>query len=206
MIFLLGLALASEPAAPTDLPSARPLVDPTLESANVVSEYAAWARANKLKGAASEIVCSPFAEGLSMCFTRRQGADRVYYTAADRRSAEDLLTEAKGAEDAAVEGLEAIYVADFTPPYYLVAGNSRADAAMLFPDALERKLGGKCVVAVPAMGVLIAWIPGDLDFDKVVGVGVKRAYDTLPNPVSSMLYTWNGASWVVWGQARQSAP
>lgn len=203
MMFLLGLALAVEPAAPTA--AAAPIADPTVESSNVVGEYAAWARANKVKGPASEIVCSPFAEGLSLCFTRREGANRVYFTAADEKSAEELLKESKGAEEAAVTGLEPIYVADFTPPYYMVTGNARADAALLFPDALERKVGGKCVVAVPAMGVLIAWIPGDLDFDKVVAVGVKRAYDTLPNPVTSTLYTWDGKSWVVWGQARESA-
>ncbi len=210
---LLARALAADPASPpaapapvtTSSPSASPPAagpDPSLEGPTVLTDYADWARKHKLKGPAAQLACSPFADGLNLCFTRKDGDNRVYYTGADGKTADQLRADAKGTEDAAVAGFAPVYVDNYTFPYYLDAGDVRADAALLYPDALERKVGGKCVVAVPAQGVVIAWVAGDLDFDKIVAVGVKRMYETMANPISSVLYTWDGKRWVVWGQAK----
>ncbi len=177
--------------------------DPGLEAADVVEQYAAWAKTKKLKGPAAQLVCLPYAEPLQLCFTRVSAGIRSYYTAADGTTADDLLKLGMGEQDAAIAPLEANYVDGFTPRYFLVTGQARAHTALLFPDALEQKVGGKCVVGAPAEGVLVAWVPGDLDFDKVMAVGVKRMYDTLPNPVSPVLFTYDGKNWVQWGEATE---
>ena len=180
--------------------------DPGLEASDVQQQYAAWAKSKKIKGQAAELTGSHFAEGLELCFTKVSDGVRSYYTSADGQTAEQLLSLAKGKEEAAVAPLTEQYVDGFNPRYFLVTGQPRAHAAMLFPDALERTLGGKCVVGIPAVGALVAWIPGDLDFDKVMAVGVKRMYDTLPDPVSPLVYTWDGARWGVWAEVRELTP
>ncbi len=195
---LVALALAAAPAGAVP--------DPTIETATVQADYAAWAKKKKIRGDAAELACMPFADTLSMCFTYLSGDTRGYYTKADGKTPEELLKAGAGTEEAAVDMLEADYVDGLTPRYFIVTANGRAHTAMLFPEALERKLGGKCVVGVPAQGVLIAWVPGDLDFDKVMAVGVKRAYDTQPNPVTPTLYTYDGKRWLVWGEVREIAP
>lgn len=177
--------------------------DPGLESGDVVEQFAAWAKKKKLKGPAAQLVCMPFADPLQLCFTKLTGEIRSYYTAADGKTAAELLALGVGDEEAAITPLEASYVDGFAQRYFLVTGQARAHTALLFPDALERKVGGKCVVGAPAEGVLVAWVPGDLDFDKVMAVGVKRMFDTLPNAVSPVLYTYDGRSWVQWGEATE---
>lgn len=199
--FAAPVPAASTPAAPV---TAGP--DPGFEAADVEQQYAAWARSKKIKGAAADLACAPFAEALQLCFTKVSNGVRSYYTLADGQTPEQLAELGKGKEDAAIALLSEQYVDGFTPRYFLVTGQPRAHTAMLFPSALERLLGGKCVVGVPAVGVLVAWVPGDLDFDKVMAVGVKRMYDTLPDAVSPLVYTWDGARWGVWAEVKELTP
>lgn len=204
---ILGLLLAAFAyAAPVTAALVTAGPDPGLEAADVQQQYTTWARSKKVKGPAAELACSHFAEGLELCFTKVSNGVRSYYTLADGQPAEQLVELGKGQEDAAVAQLSERYVDGLAPRYFLVTGQPRAHAAMLFPSALERLLGGKCVVGVPAVGVLVAWVPGDLDFDKVMAVGVKRMYDTLPDPVSPLAYTWDGARWGVWAEVKELTP
>jgi hypothetical protein len=196
-LLLLALLRGASPAAASQ-PAA---VDPGLEASDVSAQYASWARKNRVRGAAAELACLPFLSTAQLCFTHVVGDRRVYYTAADTQAPMTLLKEAAGDEASAISLLAPAYVDGFSPRYFSVSGEPRAHAALLFPEALEQRLGGKCVVGIPARGVLLAWVPGDLDFDKVMAVGVKKLYDSLPNAVTSVLYTFDGTSWVVWGEA-----
>lgn len=219
-LLVLGLALAAPGATPAASPAtpaptaaspaptaaASPTVDPGLESLDAGQQYAAWAARHRLKGDAASLACMPFVATAQLCFSHVVDDRRVYLTLADGRTPVELLKQAAGDEAAAVAPLAPAYVDGFSPRYFAVSGDPRAHAAMLFPEALEARLGGKCVVGVPARGVLMAWVPGDLDFDKVMAVGVRRLYDSLPNPVTPTLYTFDGKAWQVWGEAVDTPP
>ena len=99
--------------------------------------------------------------------------------------------------------MQPVAVEGFKQVYWLAnEGDGRDHVPMLFPAALAAKVGKGVVVAVPARGVLVAWVPGDLVFDKVVAVGVRKMYDTLESPVSPLIYQWDGERWAVWGEAK----
>jgi hypothetical protein len=183
---------------------AAPRVDPGLEPEGVEAAYRAYAEAQGRPEAARELVCRRFAERARLCFTRVEGAARPYFTRTDGQAVEALEAAARGSGAEAVKRLESVVVEGFDTPYWMAAvGDGRDHAALLHPDALRKRLGGDFVVAVPARGVLVAWVPGDLVFDKIVAVGIRRMYDTLPNAVSPLLYKWNGEAWITWGEARE---
>lgn len=188
------------------LAATRP-VDPSLEPVGVEDAYRAWALAEGRPDGRAELVCRAFAEGARLCFVWRDPTRRVYVTRADGL---DLATvEAQAAADAAaaVAGMSRVVPDGFTRAYHLRAeGDGRDHAPLLAPDALAARVGGPPVVGVPARGVLVAWLPGDPAFDKVVAVGVRRMFETLPDPVSPSLWRWEGGQWKLWGEVRELTP
>lgn len=187
-------------------PAPRP--DPGLEPVDVEAQYRAWASANGVVGPAAELVCQPFAEAAKLCFSRPKGKGRAWWTQADGKDAAALLAAGKGKPAEAIGRLEPQQVEGYTLRYWVAAkGDGRDHTAVLFPEELRAKVGGDFVVAAPARGVLVVWRPGeDMTFDKVVAVGVRRMYDTLPDPVSPLVYKWDGSVWKVWGQAIAADP
>lgn len=188
--------------------AAAPRVDPSLEPEGVEAAFRSYAAAQGRPEAARELVCRGFAERARLCFTRIEASGRPYYTRADGQTLGALESAARGSEADAVKRLEPVKVEGFAVPYWMaVGGDGRDHAALLHPDALAKRVGGAqvgdVVVAAPARGVLVAWAPGDLVFDKIVAVGIRRMYETLPNPVSPLLYRWNGEAWITWGEARE---
>jgi hypothetical protein len=178
-------------------------VDPGAEPSDVEAQYREFAASKGRSGDRAELVCRPFAEGVDLCFTHLNGGTRLYYTKADGKDAAALEASGRGDATAALAGLEATAVEGFTRKYWLRAlGDGRDHVPALFPEALQEKVGKDVVIAVPARGVFVAWEPGDADFDKVVAVGVRRMFETLPDPVSPLIYAWNGTSWSTWGQAK----
>ena len=154
-------------------------------------------------------MCTPFAEGAIWCFTHATGSRRQWYTAADGKSAGELLAAGRGTAREVLDRLVSVPVEGFTATYWMGAvGDGRDHVPALFPAELAAKLGGAPVVAAPAEGLFLAWVPGDLQFDKVMAVGVRRATQTFPHPVSSLCWRWDGTRWVTWGEAIEadSAP
>lgn len=183
---------------------AAPRVDPGLAPEGVEEAFRAWAVGEGKTGPATEIVCRPFAEKVELCFTRAEKDARVYVTRADGKSVGELESAATGSAKDALAKMEAVKVEGFATPYWMRAeGDGRDHAAVLHPEALRAKLGEGFVVAAPARNVLVAWKAGDIVFDKIVAVGVRRMYETLPDPVSPLVYRWDGERWVTWGQARE---
>jgi hypothetical protein len=189
------LLLAASPAAPR--------VDPGLEPADVEAQYRAWATSQKRAGPAAELVCGPFADGLRLCFSRMVGKKRVHFTQADGRTLPQLVDAGVGTDEEALARLEEVRVEGFTRTYLLSAkGDGRDHVPALHPAALQKRLGPDVSIAAPARGVLVAWAPGDPEFDKVVAVGVLKMYETLDDPVSPALYRWDGTAWVAWAEAK----
>ena len=178
-------------------------VDPGIEQVGVEAAFQEWAAAKGEPSAKQALACRPFAEGIELCFSRIEGDTRRYYTRADGLSVEALEAKAAGRAEDALVYFVAVPVDGFTGSYWLTnEGDGRDHAALLFPQALAKRFGEHFVVAVPVRGVLVVWVPGDAEFDKAVAVGVSRMYETLPDSVSPRIYTWDGAKWVTWGEAK----
>lgn len=203
MIVLALLAALLGAVAPAD---AAPRVDPGLEPEGVEAAFRAYAESQGRPEAARDLVCRRFAERARLCFTHAEASGRLYFTRGDGQAIEALEASSRGVAADAVKRLEPVKVEGFATPYWMAAvGDGRDHAAVLHPDALQKRVGSGAVVAAPARGVLVAWVPGDVVFDKIVAVGIRRMYDTLPNPVSPLLYKWNGEAWITWGEAREVA-
>lgn len=178
--------------------TAAPRVDPRIEEATAEADWATWSASQGKTGDATVLLCRPFAEQVSLCFTSGTGAKLRWLTKADAPDVASLETKAA----TTIDKLSETHVEGFSRPYWLRAEADGLDhAALLRPDELARKLGGEPLVAVPNRDVLVAWLPGDPDFDKVVAVGVRKMYATLRDPVSPLIYRWDGQRWATWGVA-----
>lgn len=90
-----------------------------------------------------------------------------------------------------------------TAHYWVAAeGDGWSVAGALHPRLLAEKLGTVPIaVAIPAEGVLIAWVPGDKDLDRVLAVGVRDMYESQDGPVTPVIHSWTGERWVPYGEA-----
>lgn len=182
---------------------AAPRVDPGLEAEGVEAAYAEWAATQGREEAARKLVCRPFMPRAELCFTRVEGDRRLYFTEADGRAVDALELAGRGSANDSVKRLLPVTVEGFKQPYFLAnEGDGRDHVPLLFPSAIAARVGTGAVVAVPARGVLVAWVPGDLLFDKVVAVGVRKMYETLEGPISPLIYQWDGQKWSPWGEAK----
>jgi hypothetical protein len=183
------------------------------EPAEVVAAYTAAVAARGRKGLAAQLDCRPAFDGLLLCLTLVEDGGWRYATAADlevwgldseqahRQAAERLrrlpLTGHLAAQ--AIEGVDG--------QYHAARLDDGQDAfPLLVPEALAQFLGGSPVVAVPAQGAFIAWVPGKPQLDKVVAVGIRRMHDGAKHPVSPRIYRWSEDGWEVWGEAKKPEP
>lgn len=74
-------------------------------------------------------------------------------------------------------------------------------AGWLFPRKLEEIAGGPVLVAQPSRGMFCFWLKSDSSVHKNMAVGIKEAYQSSKDPVSSKVYHWDGRKWLVWGEA-----
>ncbi len=178
--------------------------DPGLEPADVADQYRAFAVSKGRKGEATELVCRPFAEATVLCYSRDDGKKRVYATRAAGVDAGALEAQSRGTDAEALACLVPV-VPEGTTRSYLACtrGDGRDHVPLLHPDALAARVGKTFVAAAPARGVLVVWTPGDAEFDKLMAVGVRRMFEGMPDPVSPLVYRWDGGHWVTWGQARE---
>ena len=165
-------------------------------------------------GGEAELACRDWAEGLALCFTVAEGDLRRMVSSADLQRWGVGLSQVEAAASAAVaagmsqERPQQVPVGGDTRTYLLSAEGDGLDQAALFQPQLlaERLGGGRVAVGIPAKGVLIAFSLGDQELETIVAVGIRRAFETLSDPITPAVYTWNGIKWVVWGEAKPQAP
>lgn len=153
--------------------------------------------------------CRPFAEGLSLCFSVSEKGTRRSVNPLDLQTWKVSLAEVEaGALQAARGGLGPdrpgwVTVEGDTRRYLLSAeGDGLDHAGLLDPSVLvERLAPSRIAVGVPAQGVLIAFGLGDPEMEKIVTVGIRRVWETQPDPVTPVVFTWTGSQWVPWAEA-----
>jgi hypothetical protein len=183
-------------------------VAPVVEPADVVSQYRDHARSKGRSGADATLACRNFAEELLLCFRWKDGERIARLTDADLTrmgvGLVEIEAQATRLSELAVTAARFTQrtVPDVEGSYFVSEVGDGMDAApFLAPMALEQVLGARPVLACPADGGVIAWVPGQADLDKIVAVGVRKAHDSASHPVSPRVYVWDGAGWVVWGEA-----
>jgi hypothetical protein len=195
-------------AARVSLAAVPAWVAPVVEPLDVVSQYREHAARSGRSGAEATLACRNFAEDLLLCFRWKDGAVTRRLTDADLRrlgvSLAEVEKQATALSEAAMDAsrLRARTVEGVEGSYFVAEVGDGLDAApFLAPEALERLVGPSPVLASPADGVVLAWVPGRSELDTVVAVGLRRAHDGADHPVSARAYQWDGGAWVVWGEA-----
>jgi hypothetical protein len=200
-LLLASLSLAAPPEG------LLPLVDrPGLQIS-----WSEQARAAGAEGEAAVLACRMFAEELALCFTAPQadGQGRRMVTLHDLSVWEvDLATVEAAALAGVAAGLsedrpQGVQVEGDPRSYLLSAEGDGLDQAGLFdPVALQARMDGQAfAVGIPARGVLIAFPRGDRELETIVTVGVRRLWETVDEPITPKVYTWDGERWVIWGEA-----
>ncbi len=183
---------------------------PLLESPAVEQAFTERALAQGTRGAGTTLACRSFAEALSLCFTMRDGERRRLVTRADLAGWQVDLSEL---EQVAVERAQAslgperpqwVQVEGDSRRYLLSAEGDGMDQAAAFQprQLVERFDGAQVALGLPARGVLIAFPLGDSELEHIVAVGIRRLWETLEDPITPLVYAWNGSGWVTWGQAK----
>jgi hypothetical protein len=183
------------------------------EAPEIVAAYAAKAKAEGRTGPATRVDCRPAFDGLLFCLTSVQQGRWTY---ANQANLDEWGLSSAEAHSRAAQDLRRLPLADRLSPQSVegVPGSYRAGqlddgreaSVLLAPEDLARLLGGPPVVAVPAQGAVIAWVPGNPLLDKVVAVGVRKMFDASKHPVSSRIYRWTPDGWQVWGEAKKPEP
>ncbi len=205
-LLLVSTCLAEVPAG----------VLPLVERPGIQISWSEQARDAGAEGEAAVLACRIFAEDLALCFTTPapDGETRRMVTLADLGAWQVELAEVEQQAVAAVAaGISeqrpgSVQVEGDTRSYLLSAEGDGLDQAGLFhPAALQARFdGGAFAVGIPARGVLIAFPLGDRELETMVGVGVRRLWESVDEPITPKMYAWDGTSWAVWGEARPSGP
>lgn len=191
----LGAALAVMPAAAFAAPVAK--LRPILVAAAQVDQLDAGA-------------CAPVVAGeLSVCLQARlrdgdrwvSAADLLAWGVAREELISRTLHRARGhvrssGEFVEVDGLGAYWIAS--------TGDGWASSGLLHPDKLARLLGSEDLrVAVPNVGVVLAWGGGSADLDLAMAVGAADMFQVQKLPVSATVYRFDGRGWTPWATAQQ---
>ena len=186
-----------------------PKVSVTAEPIEVVTLYQEAATEAGLEGTARLPACRKWSAEFFMCFMVEESGHRRMVHLGDlavwsMTIAElEALARLNGRAVLEPDRARKVQVEGLTGAYWVFDRGDGYDASILFyASELEALLGGAPVLAVPQRGLVIAWVPGNLELDQVVGVGVKRIHEQSEQPISPVIVHWNEERWVRWGEAR----
>jgi len=179
----------------------------SVETPDVPGAYKEAAAARGMTGASVELVCRDLLEDeLLLCFRVVDGGKRRYVHAGDLTA---WGTDIAGLEAAAAGALDESPLEaqsiDGGGQWWLGAVPAGREATLLLQPEWLAAVGPRPVVGVPAAGVVMAWSAGDEELDTIVAVGVRKAFETQPRPVTPLCLEWTGTGWKAWGEARPGA-
>jgi len=204
MSALLALIVTAA-ADPAKLPEG---LRPVAADTGAPGRFAEWRTGKGL--AAAELACDPALPGaVLLCFRIWEGDARRWVTRDDLArwgaTTTDLRAALLSEASRRIASAELVPIAGTTSTYLrLTDGDGWAASAVLAPGALAARLGatpGSIRVALPAEGVLLAWLAGDADRDRIMAVGAREIYDAQPGSVSPAVFTWDGRVWTSFGEA-----
>ncbi len=181
-------------------------VRPVVVEAGAPARYGHWRARRGLE--AQTLVCGPLWPTVSeLCFHVSDDGERRWVHGEDlARWSVDLDTlraevsrraraHVAEADWVRIEGMEARYLR-------VSGGDGWAAAGVLHPEALRQRLGGGPVrAAMPAQGVMVAYRGRSPELDRVMAVGIRELFETLPGSVSPRVFEWAGSGWRPFGLA-----
>jgi hypothetical protein len=199
---LLGLLVVGPGLAET------PRLQVTAEPKDVVVLYREAAEAAGYEGAALLPACREWSSHFFMCFMVEEEGMRRMVHLGDLGEWGMSLEEAEATASVralgsfVMESGREVHPEGMSASYWVFdRGDGLASSALLLPRELEKHLGGTPNIAVPGRDLVIAWVPGDPDFDRMIAIGVRRLYEESDQPVSPVVMRWNGKGWARWGEA-----
>ncbi|MFT4626815.1 MAG: hypothetical protein ACI8PZ_005493 [Myxococcota bacterium] len=195
VMLLAALALATPPIG------LRPVVAPW----DAPAQYAAHASA---AGRSDALVCEPlWPERAQLCVRMRDGERLRWVTTADLEpwaaTPQSLLAAVREAGAEQAVDVEEIVITGMDATYLRVRdGQGWAASVVLDPSAYAERLGGEPIaIAVPTNGVAVAWRAGREPVDRVMAVGVREMFDTLPGAVTPTIFLWSKDGFARFGHA-----
>ena len=185
-----------------------PQLQVTAEPKDVVVLYQEAAKAAGYEGAALLPACREWSPHFFMCFMVEEDEVRRMVHLGDLGAWGMSLEQAEAAARVRAQGsftMESgreVYPEGMGASYWVFdSGDGLASTALLLPRELEKHLGGMPNIAVPGRDLVIAWVPGDPEFDRMIAIGVRRLYEESDQPVSPVVMRRNGKGWTRWGEA-----
>lgn len=155
-------------------------------------------------------VCAPVvADELSLCVQLRSREGDRWVSAADLLgwglAREEMIARVVHRAGAHVRSSGGFVEVEGLGAYWMAAtGDGWASSGFFHPDRLARALGSDDLrVAVPNVGVLLAWGGGSPDLDLAMAVGAADMFEVQRLPVSATVYRFDGRGWAPWASARE---
>lgn len=89
--------------------------------------------------------------------------------------------------------------------YWTAEGPWAAAGVLAAPVVAEKLKVEAFYAASPSDGVVLFWIPGDADLDRMLAVGARKMYDALDGSVTPLVHRWSAAGWVSFAEAKPTA-
>ena len=199
--FLFGVSLGL-----AALPAGDFLPQPTSVDERIVQ--AERLRAQGKTGTAAELACEDLVlNELYLCFRHVQG-DRAPYVTQAELAAWGASTADLRARSAALltsNPLQLRKIEGGGQYFEVVCPPGREAVVLLHPEWLTT-VGPVPLVTSPVQGVVLVWDAMDPEVNKIVAVGARKMFEGYPGAISPLVYRWNGAGFVAWGDARPRDP
>ncbi len=183
--------------------SSSPVLVVSVETRDIHQSFGEYARNQGWNGPASKLACKVLGGELTLCLKAEEHGKRRYVTQADLQAWGLDQAQALSMAETVLSTSPWVVVEIEGGGHYFQAKAPPGHQATVFlhPEWLLA-FGESPRIAAPARGVLVAWPGGDEELDKIMAVGVLKMSEGLPESLSPMALTWNGETWVAWGQAK----
>ena len=165
-------------------------------------------RAQGKTGTAAELACEDLVlNELYLCFRRVEGEVARFVTQAELAAwgASTADLRARAASLLTTNPLQLRTIDGGGHYYEVICPPGREAVVLLHPEWLM-SVGPVPLVTNPVYGVMLVWDARDPEVNKIVAVGARKMFDGYPLPISPLVYRWNGAGFVAWGDARPRDP
>ena len=196
---LLGLFLGVAPQPASN----SPVLVVSVETRDIHPFFSEYARDQGWSGPESKLACKVLAGELTLCLKAEEHGKRRYVTQADLQTWELDQAQALTMAEKVLSTSPWVVVEIEGGGHYFQARTPPGHQATVFlhPEWLLA-FGESPRIAAPARGVVVAWPGGDDELDQIMAVGVLKMSEELPESLSPMALSWNGETWVAWGQAK----
>ncbi len=170
----------------------------------VQAQYAAYLTGKGLP--VSELACEPlWSEAVQVCLKAVHDGKLTRVRRGDPGS--DSLPAVRAEASAWVRAELEVVAVEGMPSYRrLRDAHGRAVFGALDPTVLGEELGLPVLVGLPSTGVLVAWASGEPKMDTVMAVGVREMHDAAADPVSPVVFGWDGDRWFPFAEAKSAPP